>query len=72
MTISFTQEELRFLKEEFALSPEQVDALSDDELLGIGDECFDIELEGDLQDGNKMPNRCGVAASIVTKINELY
>ena len=72
MTISFTQEELRFLKEEFALSPEQVDALSDDELLGIGDECFDIELEGDLQDGSRMPNRCGVAASIVTKINELY
>ena len=68
----WTQEELQFLKEEFNLSEEQVSALSEDELLGIGDECFDIELEGDLRDGSKMPDRCGIAASIVTKINELF
>ena len=72
MTIVFTDEELRFLKEEFALSPEQADALSEDELLGIGDECFDIELEGELRDGSKMPDRCGAAAGIVSKVNELF
>lgn len=72
MAMIWTQEELQFLKEEFNLSEEQVSELSEDELLGIGDECFDIELEGDLQDGSKMPDRCGIAASIVTKINELF
>ncbi len=64
----FTEKELEFLEKEFGLSPERVDALSDDELLELADQCFDIELEGDLQDGSKMPDRCAVAAGIMDKI----
>ena len=72
MRIDFTAEELRFLREEFGLTPEQVEAMTDDELLEIADECFDIELEGELRDGSKMPDRCGAAAGIVSKVNELF
>ena len=68
----FTQAELQFLAEEFGLTPERIPELSDDELLEIADECFDIELEGELRDGSKMPDRCGIAASIVSKVNELF
>lgn len=64
----FTEKELVFLEKEFGLSPEDVNALSEDDLLELADRCFDIELEGDLQDGSKMPDRSGVAAGIMDKI----
>ena len=72
MKIEFTQEELRFLEKEFDLTPQKAGELSDDELLEIADACFDIELEGELTDGSKMPDRCGIAAGIVSKVNELF
>ena len=37
----------------------------------IADQCFDIELEGDLSDGSKMPDRCGIAAGIMDKLAQL-
>ena len=72
MKIDFTGEELRFLNEEFGLSQQRISELSEDELLELADECFDIELEGELRDGATMPDRCGIAASIVSKVNELF
>ena len=60
--IVFTDRELEFLQKEFDLSAENIAALSEDEWMEIADQCFDIELEGDLSDGSKMPDRCGIAA----------
>ena len=56
--IVFTDRELEFLQKEFDLSAENIAALSEDEWMEIADQCFDIELEGDLSDGSKMPDRC--------------
>ena len=53
--IVFTDRELEFLQKEFDLSAEN----------------FDIELEGDLSDGSKMPDRCGIAAGIMDKLAQL-
>lgn len=69
--ISFTDKELEFLRKEFGLDRQAVDALSTDELMEIADQCFDIELEGDLSDGSKMPDRCGIAAGIMDKLSQL-
>lgn len=67
--ITFSEKELEFLEREFHLTPEQAAQLSDDELLDLSDRCFDIELEGDLLDGKKMPDRCGIASGIVDRIS---
>lgn len=67
--VTFTDRELQFLKSEFGLGPEAAGALTENELLDLSDRCFDIELEGDLSDGNKMPDRCGIAAGIVDKLS---
>lgn len=67
--VTFTDKELQFLNHEFGLKPERVKSLSEDELLELSDRCFDIELEGDLSDGDSMPDRCGIAAGIVDKLN---
>ena len=72
MRIDFTAQELELLKKEFGLSKERIPTLTDDELLEIADECFDIELEGELQSGSTMPDRCGVAAGIVSKVNDMF
>lgn len=69
--ISFTDKELEFLRKEFGLDRQAVDALSTDERMEIADQCFDIELEGDLSDGSKMPDRCGIAAGIMDKLSQL-
>lgn len=69
--ISFTDKELEFLRKEFGLDRQAVDVLSPDELMEIADRCFDIELEGDLSDGSKMPDRCGIAAGIMDKLSQL-
>ena len=52
------------------MSAEQAAALSDDALMDLADQCFDIELEGDLSDGSKMPDRCGIASAIMDKISQ--
>lgn len=69
--MTFTDRQYDFLEKEFRLTRQDVDAMTDDELLELGDRCFDIELEGDLQDGNKMPDRCGIAAEIIDRIGTL-
>ncbi len=69
--IAFTEKELEFLQKEFGLSSEKAAELSGDELMEIADQCFDIELEGDLSDGSKMPDRCGIASAIMDKINQI-
>lgn len=69
--IVFTDRELEFLQKEFDLSAENIAALSEDEWMEIADQCFDIELEGDLSDGSKMPDRCGIAARIMDKLAQL-
>ncbi|SDZ78682.1 hypothetical protein SAMN02745687_00436 [Lachnospiraceae bacterium NK3A20] len=65
----FNDRQLDFLKAEFGKTREDVDAMSEDELLELSDACFDIELEGDIGEGSKMPDRCGIAASIVDLIS---
>jgi hypothetical protein len=67
--MTFTERELEFLNKEFGISAIQAGQLSEEELLELGDRCFDIELEGDLQDGSKMPDRCGIASGILDKLN---
>lgn len=69
--ISFTEKELEFLEKEFGLSRQAVAELSSDELMELADQCFDIELEGDLSDGSKMPDRCGIASGIMDKLSQL-
>ncbi len=69
--IAFTEKELEFLKREFGLSAEKALGLSEDELMELADRCFDIELEGDLSDGSKMPDRCGIASAIMDKISQI-
>ena len=69
--IVFTDRELEFLQKEFDLSAENIAALSEDEWMEIADQCFDIELEGDLSDGSKMPDRCGIAAGNMDKLAQL-
>lgn len=69
--IVFTNRELEFLQKEFDLSAENIAALSEDEWMEIADQCFDIELEGDLSDGSKMPDRCGISAGIMDKLAQL-
>lgn len=69
--IAFTEKELEFLKREFGLSAEKALGLSEDELMELADRCFDIELEGDLSDGSKMPDRCGIASGIMDKISQI-
>ncbi len=69
--IAFTEKELEFLKKEFGLSAEKALGLSEDELMELADRCFDIELEGDLSDGSKMPDRCGIASGIMDKISQI-
>ena len=69
--MTFTEKELEFLEKELGITQAQAAALSEDELLELGDQCFDIELEGDLQDGSKMPDRCAVAAGIMDKISQM-
>ena len=68
----FTGKQYMFLEKEFGLSREAVDAMTEDELLELADRCFDIELEGDLQDGSKMPDRCGIAAELVDRFNAAF
>lgn len=69
--VKLTEKESQFLMEEFNIDPESVGQLSEDELLELSDKCFDIELEGDLSDGRKMPDRCGIASGLVDKLQEL-
>lgn len=67
--MTFTEKELEFLNREFGMTAEHAMHLSDEELLELEDGCFDIELEGDLKSGSKMPDRCGIAAGILDKLN---
>ncbi len=69
--IVFTERELEFLEKEFGLSAAKAAGLSEDKLMELADRCFDIELEGDLSDGSKMPDRCGIASAIMDKINQI-
>ncbi len=71
MRMTFTERELTFLQREFGITREAAGVLTDEELLELADRCFDIELEGDLRDGSKMPDRCGIASGILDKLNEL-
>lgn len=70
--MTFTEQELLFLEKEFGISREEAVSLEGDALLELADRCFDIELEGDLQDGSKMPDRCGIAAELVDRINGAF
>ncbi len=71
MDIKLTKRQKQFLQQEFGIDPEKADTLSGDEWYTIQDRCFDIELEGDLADGSKMPDRCGIASELVSLIAEL-
>lgn len=69
--MKFTEKEYAFLKNEFGYSKEDVDGFSEDELLDIGDNCFDIETDETLAAGDgKISERGEIAAALVTKINE--
>ncbi len=67
--MKFTDREYEFLQKEFSKDRAAVDAMTEDDLYELADACFEIELEGDIRDGSKMPDRCGIAADIMTKIN---
>ncbi len=69
--MTFTEKELEFLQREFGITREAAGRLGDEQLLELADRCFDIELEGDLRDGSKMPDRCGIASRILDKLNEI-
>lgn len=71
MDMHFTDQELAFLQVELGYTAEDLANPEEDLLLEIGDRCFDIELEGDLGDGSKMPDRCGIAAGIYQRISEM-
>ncbi len=71
-TMQFTEEQMRFLAAEFGYSKDRAASLSEDELLELSDKCFDIELEGDLQDSGTVSGRCRIASEIVTMINEEF
>lgn len=67
----FTEKELAFIEQELGYTADDIENGGEDILLEIQDQCFDIELEGDLQDGSKMPDRCGIAAGIYQKLSEM-
>lgn len=69
--MEFTQEELMFIEQEFGYTAQDIAEGGEDILLEIGDLCFDIELEGDLQDGNKVSDRCGMASAIYQRISSM-
>lgn len=70
MRRSFNKEELDFLEKEFGLSEKDLAEISEDDLLGIGDQCFEIETEEVLAAGGGELSEWGeTAAALVTKIN---
>ena len=70
--MNFTEEQLHFLAEEFGIASTRAGQLTEDELLEIGDQCFDIELEGELKDSKIVSKRCRIAGELVTMINEEF
>lgn len=69
--MTFTDKELAFIEQEFGYTADDIENGGEDLLLEIQDLCFDIELEGDLQDGSKMPDRSGIAAGIYQRLAEM-
>jgi len=70
MAMTYTKEELDFLEKEFGLSEKDLAEISEDDLLDIGDQCFEIETEEVLAaSGGELSERGETAAALVTKIN---
>ena len=71
-TVTFTDEQKKFLIEVLEYKPEElageIGQMEEDFLLEMADRCFDVELEGDLTDGSKMPDRCRIAADIYSML----
>ena len=70
--MTFNEEQMDFLIEEFARSRHSIENASDDELLEMADELFDIELEEDLLDTKVRSRRARLAGEIVTLINQEF
>ncbi len=72
--MKFNEEQIRFLEKylgiEHAALTGPLEEMDEDFLLEIGDRCFDLELEGDIADGSKMPDHCRIAADIYSLIND--
>ncbi len=62
-TVTFTDEQKKL--EELA---GEIGQMEEDFLLEMADRCFDVELEGDLADGSKMPDQCRIAADIYSML----
>lgn len=71
-TVTFTDEQKKFLIKVLGYKPEElageIGQMEEDFLLEMADRCFDVELEGDLTDGSKMPDRCRIAADIYSML----
>ena len=71
-TVTFTDEQKNFLIKVLGYKPEElageIGQMEEDFLLEMADRCFDVELEGDLTDGSKMPDRCRIAADIYSML----
>ena len=71
-TVKFTDEQKKFLVKVLAYNPEdltgEIGQMEEDFLLEMADRCFDVELEGDLADGPKMPDQCRIAADIYSML----
>ena len=68
----FTDEQKKFLTKVLGYQPEElageIGQMEEDFLLEMADRCFDVELEGDLTDGSKMPDQCRIAAEIYSML----
>ena len=71
-TVTFTDEQKKFLTKVLGYQPEElageIGQMEEDFLLEMADRCFDVELEGDLTDGSKMPDQCRIAADIYSML----
>ena len=70
--VIFTDEQKKFLTKVLGYQPEElageIGQMEEDFLLEMAVRCFDVELEGDLTDGSKMPDQCRIAADIYSML----
>lgn len=68
--IRFTPEQQQFIEKQFGIPAQQLAGLRGDDLLTLQDECFDIELEGDLKsEGKGLSKRSRIASEIISLID---
>ena len=71
--MEFSDKDYKFLKAEFGLDKESVDSLTDDELIKLQDECFEIEGEEVVKAGNgELSERGEIATRLVDVIHGPY